>query len=220
MCSYSSIPLIQYLVEAERVSSHRVLLVAAADTSEGLQPPIRRCFSHEISMSSLSEAQRINMLSQSLQGATKIHDQLSNFLVHSTFNGSGISEMIFFFLQSINDEFLKDIIAQTSGFMPRDIRALVADASASFVHRFLADNDRVGLSEHDENSVAGFKSAWDGNSSDRNAAKHLGGEDLSKALERSKKRSASALGTPKVRPQFQAKDIEYHFLARVCYAKF
>ncbi|EHA8588041.1 hypothetical protein COCNU_scaffold003979G000020 [Cocos nucifera] len=94
LCSYSIIPLIQYLVEAERVSSHRVLLVAAADTSEGLQPPIRRCFSHDISMSSLSEAQRINMLSQSLQGATKIHDQLSNFLVHSTFNGSGCSEIL------------------------------------------------------------------------------------------------------------------------------
>nr|XP_010907043.1 peroxisome biogenesis protein 6 isoform X1 [Elaeis guineensis] len=171
-----------YLVEAERESSHRVLLVAAADTSEGLQPPIRRCFSHEISMSSLSEAQRINMLSQSLQGATKIHDQ------------------------SINDEFLKDIIAQTSGFMPRDIRALVADASASFIHRFLADNDRVGLSEHDENSVAGFKSGWDGNSSDRNAAKHLGGEDFSKALERSKKRNASALGTPKV-PNVKWEDV-------------
>lgn len=116
-------------------------------------------------------------------------------------------EHCFFFLQRINDEFLKDIIAQTSGFMPRDIRALVADASASFIHRFLADNDRIGLCEHDETSVVGFKSAWDDNSSDRNAAKHLGAEDFSKALERSKKRNASALGTPKVRQQFQAKNI-------------
>lgn len=82
---------------AERVSSHQVLLVAAADTSEGLQTPIRRCFSHEISMSSLSEAQRINMLSQSLQGASKIHDQVLNFLVHSTFYGPGISGTLFFF---------------------------------------------------------------------------------------------------------------------------
>lgn len=171
-----------YLVEAERVSSRRVLLIAAADTSEGLQPQIRRCFSHEISMNSLSEAQRIDMLSQLLQGATNIHDQ------------------------SINDECLKGIIAQTSGFMPRDIRALVADASASYIHRFLAEGDRVGHSEHDENSITGFKSVWDHNISDRNAAKHLGREDFSKALERSKKRNASALGTPKV-PNVKWEDV-------------
>lgn len=65
-------PVVQFLVEAEKVSRHRVLLVAAADTCEGLPPSIRRCFSHEISMNPLSEAQRLEMLSQSLQSFSEV----------------------------------------------------------------------------------------------------------------------------------------------------
>ncbi|KAJ6845639.1 peroxisome biogenesis protein 6 [Iris pallida] len=97
-----------YLVQAERLSKHPVLLIAAADSSEGLQPPIRRCFSHEISMGPLTEEQRANLLFQSLSGVSKIH-------------GENLEELT------------KDIIGQTSGFMPRDLHALVADASASFI---------------------------------------------------------------------------------------
>nr|CAD1827528.1 unnamed protein product [Ananas comosus var. bracteatus] len=44
---------------------------------------------------------------------------------------------MFLGLQSVNDELIRDVIAQTSGFMPRDILALVADAGASFVQRVL-----------------------------------------------------------------------------------
>lgn len=51
---------------------HQVLLVAAADESEGLPPTIRRCFSHEISMGSLTEEQRSRMLTQSLQSVSEL----------------------------------------------------------------------------------------------------------------------------------------------------
>jgi len=101
-------------------------------------------------------------------------------------------------MQNIKDDLVKDMIGQTSGFMPRDIHALVADASASFVHRVLNDKDRVGLREHGEKSKAGFMSALDDKKSQKDATEHLEKEDFSKALERSKKRNASALGTPKV----------------------
>ncbi|KAM1058098.1 hypothetical protein COP1_031381 [Malus domestica] len=37
-------------IDAGKIGRHRVLLIAAADSSEGLPPTIRRCFSHEISM--------------------------------------------------------------------------------------------------------------------------------------------------------------------------
>lgn len=66
----------QYFVEAERVSRHRVILIAAADSSEGLQPPIRRCFSHEISMTSLSEEQRSSMISETLRGFSKVSNEV------------------------------------------------------------------------------------------------------------------------------------------------
>lgn len=55
---------------AHRTSGHPVLFIAAADSSEGLPPTIRRCFSHEISMGPLTEEQRKEMMSQFLQRIT------------------------------------------------------------------------------------------------------------------------------------------------------
>ncbi|OAY74954.1 Peroxisome biogenesis protein 6 [Ananas comosus] len=171
-----------YFVEAERVSRHRVILIAAADSSEGLQPPIRRCFSHEVSMTSLSEEQRSSMISETLRGFSKVSDE------------------------SINDEFIKDVIAQTSGFMPRDILALVADAGASFVQRVLIQGDIVKKRESREISSTSSMAIEDNNGVDTYETKHLGMEDFSRALERSKKRNASALGTPKV-PNVKWEDV-------------
>lgn len=72
---------IQFLVEAEKLNS-RVFLVAAAGSSDGLQPQIRRCFSHEISMSPLNEAQRVSMLSRSLGGSIRTLDKVFDFLLN------------------------------------------------------------------------------------------------------------------------------------------
>lgn len=103
-------------------------------------------------------------------------------------------------MQNIKGDKIKDIIGQTSGFMPRDINALVADASASFVHRSLNDKETVGPSDSDyaEISIAKSVSAPECNNFLKKSSEHLKEEDLSQALERSKKRNASALGTPKV----------------------
>ncbi|KAM0950771.1 putative AAA+ ATPase domain, ATPase, AAA-type, core [Dioscorea sansibarensis] len=162
--------------EVETLIQHRVLLIATASSPEGLQPPIMRCFTHEISMSPLNETQRATMLSQSIQGASNIHDR------------------------NANNEFIKDTIGQTSGFMPRDIRALVADASSSFIHKVL---DSVQVEQ-----VEGITKieATEDNNSDGFACQKLGTEDFLKALERSKKRNASALGTPKV-PNVKWEDV-------------
>lgn len=55
-----------------KIHRQQVLLVAAAESSEGLPPTIRRCFSHEISMGPLTEDQRVEMLSQLLQGVSEL----------------------------------------------------------------------------------------------------------------------------------------------------
>lgn len=62
----------QPLKDVGKIYRQQVLLVAAADTSEGLPPTIRRCFSHEISMGPLTEDQRAEMLSQLLQGVSEL----------------------------------------------------------------------------------------------------------------------------------------------------
>ncbi|KAL7603011.1 hypothetical protein Lser_V15G16534 [Lactuca serriola] len=127
------------------IKTHPVLLVAAADNSEGLPPTIRCCFSHEMKMGGLTEDQRVQMLSQSLHL---------------------IPELVL-------DDVVKDMVGQISGFLPRDIRALVADASSSLIPINGSSFEKLGDSK----------------------------EFMVKALERSKKRNASALGTPKVDEQ-------------------
>lgn len=141
------------------INTHPVLLVAAADNSEGLPPTIRRCFSHEMKMGPLTEDQRVKMLSQSLHLIPELLPDTST------------------------EDLVKDMIGQTSGFMPRDIRALVADASSSLI----PIND-ISFEKDDPQKSGDSK------------------EFMVKALERSKKRNASALGTPKV-PNVKWEDV-------------
>ena len=71
----------QNMKDVGKVRRHRVLLVVAADSSEGLPPTIRRCFSHEISMGPLTEEQRVEMLSQSLQSVSELLSNVSERIV-------------------------------------------------------------------------------------------------------------------------------------------
>lgn len=61
------------------INQHPVLLVAAVDSSEGLPPVIRRCFSHEMKMGPLNEEQRSQLLSESFQ---HISDLLPDVCCH------------------------------------------------------------------------------------------------------------------------------------------
>lgn len=62
----------QQIRPSERINPHKILLVAAAESPEGLPPTVRRCFSHEVKMGTLTEDQRSQLLSQSLQHASKL----------------------------------------------------------------------------------------------------------------------------------------------------
>lgn len=64
--------LMQSVDEVGKFRGHQVLLIASAESTEGLSPTIRRCFSHEIRMGSLNDEQRSEMLSQSLQGVSQL----------------------------------------------------------------------------------------------------------------------------------------------------
>ncbi|XP_062087439.1 peroxisomal ATPase PEX6 [Humulus lupulus] len=158
---------------------HQVFLIVAADGSEGLPPIIRRCFSHEISMGPLTEEQRVTLLSQSLQSVTKLIPDINT------------------------EDFVKDIVGQTSGFMPRDMHALIADAGASL---FSKVNTPIDPDESKKLNRSLMFQADPDSESCESATQVLGKENLMKALERSKKRNASALGTPKV-PNVKWEDV-------------
>lgn len=59
--------LIQHTNNTHVINTHPVLLTATAGKSERVPPTIRRCFIHEVKMRPLTEEQRVEMLSQSLQ---------------------------------------------------------------------------------------------------------------------------------------------------------
>ncbi|GFQ07914.1 peroxisome biogenesis protein 6, partial [Phtheirospermum japonicum] len=152
----------------ETINQHPVLLVAAADNSEGLPPTIRRCFTHEIKMGALNEEQRSQLLSQSFQHVSELLPNVST------------------------EDLVKDMVGQTSGFTPRDLRALIADAGANLIPKSeKLDPEKSKHRSSDSNVI-------DDSSKISDASVNVGKENLTKALERSKKRNASALGTPKV----------------------
>ncbi|KAL5059168.1 hypothetical protein RYX36_030772, partial [Vicia faba] len=155
---------------AEKTSGHQVLLIAAADNSEGLPSTIRRSFSHETKIGPLTEEQRAEMLLHSLQNI---------YGLHSNTDLEGI---------------VKEIVGQTSGFMPRDMCALIADAGANLFPSSNAEVDKVEPEVADSSLSSKVTEDNESEVSARKPEK----EDLVNALERSKKRNASALGTPKV----------------------
>lgn len=94
---------------------------------------------------------------------------------------------------------MKGLVGQTSGFLPRDLRALVADAGANLFISQESKTKKINSVSDDLHGVDVEQESQLGNSSETLTAK----EDFTKALDRSKKRNASALGAPKVTlPQF------------------
>ncbi|KAL6843696.1 hypothetical protein ACP4OV_026267 [Aristida adscensionis] len=164
-----------YLVEPECVNSHQVILVATADSSEGMPQSIRRCFRHEIDMKTMNEEQRRKLISDTLKGLTTDDDE------------------------NIDHKFVKDVALQTSGFMPRDILALVADAGVSFAHKVAGEKERSEITKHEEIIP-------ESSSAIQNEERHFCKEDILSSLERAKKRNRAALGTPKV-PNVKWEDV-------------
>ncbi|XP_059625722.1 peroxisomal ATPase PEX6 isoform X2 [Cornus florida] len=99
-----------------------------------------------------------------------------------------------------SEDLLRDIVGQTSGFMPRDMRAFIADAGANLIPRQDIKFDEVEAEAFVEKGSVQHNKTCDV------VPRALGKEDLAKALERSKKRNASALGTPKV-PDVKWEDV-------------
>lgn len=108
-----------------------------------------------------------------------------SFVVAINFDGSDHC-----LLQTSSEDLIKDIVGQTSGFMPRDIQALIADAGANLASGHLPQPENFQDSLNSD-TVEDNKPVID-------RPRSIGKEDLLKALEQSKKRNASALGAPKV----------------------
>uniref|UniRef100_A0A9I9DBT5 Peroxisomal ATPase PEX6 n=1 Tax=Cucumis melo TaxID=3656 RepID=A0A9I9DBT5_CUCME len=164
--------------EKSKVFRHPLLLVAAAESCEGLPTSIRRCFSHELKMGPLAEEQRVEILSQCLHGTSEL------------LAGTDV------------EDFIKDVATQTSGFMPRDLHALVADAGANLLTRVNSQTNK----DENETLESRLRSQVLTDRSSEEKPLIMKKEDFNSSMDRSKKRNASALGAPKV-PNVKWEDV-------------
>ncbi|KGN44900.1 peroxisome biogenesis protein 6 [Cucumis sativus] len=165
-------------LEKSKAFRHPLLLVAAAESCEGLPTSIRRCFSHELKMGPLAEEQRVEILSQCLRGTPELLPDTDV------------------------EDFIKDVATQTSGFMPRDLHALVADAGANLLARVNSQTNK----DENETLESRLRSQVLTDRSSEEKPLIMKKEDFSSSMDRSKKRNASALGAPKV-PNVKWEDV-------------
>jgi peroxin-6 len=142
----------------------------------------------------MNEEHRNKLISETLQGIAAVGDEVpfSHFQPKTLFPlFQCISCLCILTFQSIDDKFVRELAAQTSGFMPRDILALIADAGVSFAHKIAAEKDSKEFSNHEDILP-------ESSSASQNEEKHFCKEHIMSSLERAKKRNRAALGTPKV----------------------
>lgn len=169
-------------------SSRLVIVIAAAEAPDDVSTSLRRCFTHEVVLEPPDEGTRTRILSRSL-GIDRADP--------STAEGDA-DEMSRQQLLAA----LKVIALQTVGAVPRDLRAIAADAGVIAVSR------RQNGSREAEPSSGLLPGSEYVPISRRKRAKGTGGldaevrvtaQDLEAAFARAKTRTASAIGTPKVR---------------------
>ncbi|GAQ84862.1 peroxin 6 [Klebsormidium nitens] len=164
-----------------------VIVVAAAESADDVSTSLRRCFTHEIVLEPPDEGTRGRILRHAL--GLPAADAESG-------GGDAAGDPRGKLLASV-----QSIALQTVGAVPRDLRAIAADAGVGAVMR---QNGRLpGGSRRSELTPIGETAAADLTRKERTAE---GGdadvavtaEDLEGAFGRTKSRTASAIGTPKV----------------------
>ncbi|XP_024401035.1 peroxisomal ATPase PEX6 isoform X2 [Physcomitrium patens] len=201
----------KFEVDSKGPTPGLVLLVGALESKEDLKPALRRSFTHTIEVEGPDESRRLTLLHHFL-GLTQETASLSTALPQ-------ISEQKDEKLMSL----IKSVASQTSGSTPRDLRALAVDARANAVCRLLKSskenknhsNLTIENGDHGEDDSS---SQLDGTIADeindhREVNHHsdvivapIESEDMQEAFDRLKKRTASAIGTPKI-PNVKWEDV-------------
>lgn len=165
-----------------------VIVVAAAESADDVSTSLRRCFTHEVVLEPPDEGTRSRILRHAL-----------GLLAADAESGAG---------ESARDPqgkllaSVKSIAQQTVGAVPRDLRAIAADAGVVAVTRRtqrLPGGSREPELRPIEETAAAGDTEKEGAAEGRDADVAVTAEDLEAAFGRTKSRTASAIGTPKVR---------------------
>lgn len=203
---------IQFGIQNRGPTPGLVLLVGAAESKEDLKPALRRCFTHTVEVEGPDESRRLLLLFHFL-GLTLEAAPLSTDLQQISEQDEKLRSLV------------KSIASQTSGSTPRDLRALAAAAGANAISRLMKSR----IENEKNHSKLALEDDNRGDGGDH--PPHLNGiiaeecndlreetddsdpsittieaEDVQEAFDRLKKRTASAIGTPKV-PNVKWEDV-------------
>ncbi len=143
----------------------RVLLVACAEVADDVPAALRRCFTHELALDAPDEPHRVSLL----RGA----------LAARRADGAALAAAA----------------AQAGGLLPRDLRAVAADAAAAAVRPLLPWRARGAAGP----PPAGAAGAGAGaGAAPRGGPLVVGKAELDAALEAARERTSAAIGAPQV----------------------
>ncbi|KAI5079525.1 hypothetical protein GOP47_0005004 [Adiantum capillus-veneris] len=174
-----------------------VLVVAAAESTEGMPPLLRRSFTHEFKLQPPDEQQRSHLLHQFLH----LSNQCTDALLQEKSGGKARNQTI---KECQLERMAKNIASQTAGTVPRDLQAIAADAGACMLAKKIEHFDEETCSSLQEDPE-GQQNCEIQKEEDENVVE-LSAAVVEKAFERFKSRMASELGAPKV-PNVKWEDV-------------
>lgn len=172
------------------VPSGPVVLVACAASAEDVPAPLRRCFTHELGIEAPDHAQRRALLAGSLGGvpAALAPDAVQGGTSPEAANSDGV--------QCLDAERLEETALHTAGLLPRELRAVAADAAATASLEALSPGAVLAAAEQGgaAGPVAGCSFCLPNGAAHAAVQPALSQEHLAAAVDAVRQRSASDIG--------------------------
>lgn len=171
-----------------------VILVACAASAEDVPAPLRRCFTHELALEAPDRAQRCALLAGSLGGVPAAADWATNAGQGSASPAAaaGAAEM-----GCVDGESLEETALHTAGLLPRELRAVAADAAAAAALEALPPEAVLAAAEQGAAAAppGGRNGCLLNGAAHAAAQSALSQEHLAAAVDAVRQRSATDIGT-------------------------
>ena len=168
-----------------------VVLIASTTLAEDLPPALRRCFTHELEFQAPDQHQRQQLLLDNLAGLPAACDWLPrSALAPGTHEAGGSRKP-----KIAGSDGLVDAARHTAGLLPRELRAVVADAAASAaLHTLPATAVLQAACITQEDSCSGSCSTAASASTSVQMSPALSQEHVAAAIEAVRQRTAADIG--------------------------
>ena len=194
----------QLMAAGEGLFPAPVVLVACTSVADELPTAVRRCFTHELALEAPDQQQRQQLLLSSLRGVAASADCAAV----AAFDGA--NDCTAAEPAAIDSGSLEDTARHTAGLLPRELRAVAADAAAAATLLALPPVAVLGCSEVASGLGQGMlQLASAAAAADRSSAAVpplLTRQHLGAAVEAVRQRTATDIGAPRI-PSVRWEDV-------------